>query len=221
MKKDRIDRIAVITRLHYDEHDPKFMERIFLYKTLALTSLRRQTDQDFDIYIWAEEHHRAIIESIDPRIKVFTAKWERRTGTKGRKYFIDYTEFDKVKGLPKFATVVSLDSDDELDPNGIAEIRKIAQGPERKAISFQPIKRDLRTDNLYRMKSYEEKKKISPIFALYQPTDPYLFIYQYGHYSGMPKEFAGKINYIGEGRTFMNIHDNNESTKVISEDELI
>jgi len=221
MKSDRLNGIAVVTRLHYDKGDARFLPRVGMYQEYALKSLLNQTDQDFEIYVWAEEHHREYIEKLNPRIKVFTAKWERRTGTKGTKYFIDYTKFDQVKGLPKFATVVSLDSDDELDSNGIANIRRFSNGDQRKAISFQPIKRDLTTGKLYRMKSYEGKKKISPIFALYQPTDPYLFVYEYGHYSGMPKQFAGNIKYVGEGQTYMNIHDFNESTKVISEDELI
>lgn len=217
MKKDRINRIAVITRLHYDQGDLRFDQRLGMYKRFALASLLRQTDQDFDIYVWGEEHHRKQIEGLNPRIKMFTADWRRRPETRGRKYFIDYTEFEKVKGLPKFVTVVSLDSDDELQDDGIEKVRELAQG-DRKAISFQPIKRDLRTGKLYRMKSYEEKKKISPIFALHQPTDPYLFIYQYGHYSGMPIEFAGNIKYVDEGGSYMNIHDFNASTKVISED---
>lgn len=217
MKNDRVNRIAVVTRLHYDLGDTRFELRLGMYQQFALASLLKQTDQDFDIYVWAEEHHRKQIEGLDPRIKVFTAKWKRREGTKARKYFIDYTEFSKVKGLPKFVTVVSLDSDDELDPSGIASVRYFS-GAGRQAISFQPIKRDLRTGKIYRMKSYEEKKKISPIFALHQPDDPYLFIYQYGHYSEMPNQFAGKIVYVSEGETYMNIHDFNASTKVISED---
>lgn len=219
MKSDRINEIAVITRLHYDLGDPKFLPRVAMYEQYALKSLLNQTDQDFDIWIWAEEHHRKQIEKIHPRIKVFTADWVRRGSPHKTKFWIDYTPFEKVKGLPKCTTVVSLDSDDELDPEGIANIRECAIGQQNLAFSFQPIKRDLATGKKYRMKSYEQRKKIAPIFALYQPNDPYLFIYEYGHYSKMPEKFAGRIYYFDEGKTYMNIHDFNESTKVISEDQ--
>lgn len=218
MKSDRMNEIAVVTRLHYDFGDAKFLPRVGMYEEYALKSLLNQTDPHFDIWVWAEEHHRKTIEKIHPRIKVFTADWVRRGSPHKTKFWIDYTPFSKVKGLPKYTTVVSLDSDDELDPHGISNIRWHSTGDVNKAISFQPIKRDLTTGKRYRMKSYELRKKMAPIFALYQPNDPYLFIYEYGHYSKMPEKFAGNIVYIDEGKTYMNIHDFNESTSVISED---
>lgn len=215
--KNRVDRIAVITRLHYAKGDERFLPRLKMFEHFALASLRAQTDQDFDICVWAEPWHKEQVEALDPRIKVFNAEWRKREGVGVHQYFIDYTTFDKVTGLLPYTTVIGLDSDDELDPTAIETVRMHSTGS-RKAISFQPIKRDLTTGVLYKMKSYQQRKKMSPIFALYQPDDPYLFAYQYGHYSEMPNQFE-EIVYIAERETYLNVHDFNASTKVTKEDQ--
>lgn len=213
----RVNRIAVITRLHYTKDDPRFLPRLKMFENYALASLKAQTDQDFDICVWAEPWHKEQVEALDPRIKVFNAEWRKREGEGVHKYFIDYTTFDKVSGLAPYVTVIGLDSDDELDPRGIETVRELSNGT-RKAISFQPVKRDLTTGVRYKMKSYRHRHKMSPIFALHQPDEPYLFAYQYGHYSEMPNQFK-VIIYIPEGETYLNVHDFNASTKVTKEDQ--
>lgn len=210
-----MNRIAVVTRLAYDRGDPKFMKRVELYKKYTLPSLLAQTDQDFDIWVWCKPHHAEIIKAIHPRIQVFHGEWVKRENTK---YFINFTSYDNLQGFSRYETQLGLDSDDEIAPTAIAEIRKNLNG-ERKAISLQPIKRDVNTGKKYNMKSYAEKDKLSPIFAIYQPkgVDEFIFVYQYGHYSGMPTKFDVVVYLYG--LAIMNLHESNESTRLEEYDE--
>lgn len=212
------NRIAVITRLHYDEGNPKFEKRLQMYKNYALASLLSQTDQDFDIWVWCEPWHDELVKAIHPRINVFHAEWKKRPG-KVHQFFIDYTPMSKTQGFPKYATQLGLDSDDELMPKAIETVRPFLEGS-RKAISFQPTKVDLATGKKYRMKSYRRRDKIAPIFAIYQPRGEFLFIYEHGHYSGMPLKFPERIHL--DQLAHLNVHDDNASTKVVlNEDQEI
>ena len=198
--------LAVITRLHYAKDDPKFIGRLETYKKYTLPSLLNQTDSDFDIYIWCEPHHDELFLSLHDRVKVMHATTEVRR--KGR-FFVDFTTYDKTN-LPRYETQLGLDSDDEILPNTIEEVKKHLNGS-RKAISIQPVKKDSK-GNTYKMANYQRLKRISPIFAIHQPDEPYLFIYEYGHFSDMPKQF-NEIVYLPE-LAIMNIHDSNESTYI-------
>jgi len=203
------NRLAVITRIHYKENDPKFAYRLETYKKYTLPSLLAQTDSDFDIFVWCEPHHNELFKSLSDRINVFSVDTEVRY--KSGKFFVDYANYSNTKGIDKYTAQLGLDSDDELKPNAIEEIKKNFDG-NRKAISLQPIKRDVETGELYNMKHYADNNKLAPIFCLYQPDDPYLFAYEYGHYSGMPLQFKTKV-YLYD-LAIMNITGENESTTI-------
>lgn len=211
------DRLAVITRIHYEKDDPKFIGRVETYRKYTLPSLLNQTDQDFDIFVWCEPHHDELFMNLNNRINVIHGDWKPRART--GKYFIDYTPYSAIRGLDRYIAQLGVDSDDELLPTAVEEVKKHLNG-DRKAISIQPTKHDTETGKNYRMKSYQKRDKLAPIFCIYQPDDPYLFIYEYGHYSGMPLQFKNKI-YLGE-LAIMNIHGENESTKAnVDNDEEI
>lgn len=208
------DKIAVITRLAYKKDDPKFPWRLETYKKYTLPSLLNQTDDDFDIWVWCKPHHDEIIKALDPRIQVFHGEWIPRENTK---YFTSFVKWDELEGLPKYTAQLGLDSDDELAPTAIATIKKSLNGG-RKAISLQPIKRELETGKTYEMTSYAEIDRIAPIFCLYQPSEEdWIFAYQYGHYSEMPAQFE-VIVYL-YGLATMNIHDSNCSTTITTKDK--
>lgn len=202
-------RLAVVTRIHYKADDPRFPQRVQMYKNYTLKSLLNQTDQDFDIVVWCEPHHDDLFKNLSDRIKIIHADTEVRY--KSNKFFVDYTPFSKVYGMDKYEAQLGLDSDDELKPNAIEEVKKHLNG--RRAISLQPIKRDIKTGKLYKMVDYKSKGKLSPIFCLYQPDEPYLFAYEYGHFSEMPNQFNDKV-YLYD-LAIMNILDGvNESTRI-------
>lgn len=207
------NRLAVITRIHYTKDNLKFNTRLEYYKKYTLPSLLSQTDSDFDIIVWCEPHHDELFKSLSDRIKVIHADVEVRY--KSGKYFVDYVSFSSVIGIDKYTAQLGLDSDDELRPTAIEEIKKHLNG-ERKAISLQPVKRDISTGKLYGMKNYCEDDKLAPIFCLYQPDEPYLFAYEYGHYSGMPLQFKNKV-YLYD-LAIMNITGENESTTITKRD---
>lgn len=202
-------KLAVITRIHYKADDPRFPKRVEMYKKYTLASLLNQTDQDFDILVWCEPHHDELFLNLSDRIKVFHADTEVRY--KSNKYFVDYTPFSKVYGMDKYEAQLGLDSDDEIKPTAIEEIKKHLKG-ERKAISLQPIKRDTETGKTYKMFEYKLRGKLSPVFCLYQPDEPYIFAYEYGHFSEMPNQFKNKV-YLYD-LAIMNIHGENESTEI-------
>lgn len=202
-------RLAVITRIHYKADDPRFPQRVEMYKKYTLNSLLNQTDKDFDILVWCEPHHDELFKSLSDRIKIIHADTEVRY--KSNKFFVDYTPFSKVYGMDKYEAQLGLDSDDELMPNAIKEVKEYLTGG-RKAISLQPVKLDVKTGKTYKMVDYKSKGKLSPIFCLYQPDEPYLFAYEYGHFSQMPLEFKNKVYLYGLG--IMNITGENESTEI-------
>lgn len=202
-------KLAVVTRIHYKADDPRFPNRVEMYKKYTLNSLLNQTDQDFDILVWCEPHHDELFKSLSDRIKIIHADTEVRY--KSNKFFVDYTPFSKVYGMDKYEAQLGLDSDDELKPEAIAEIKKHLNG-QRKAISLQPVKRDTGTGKMYKMVDYKSKGKLAPIFCLYQPDETYLFAYEYGHFSEMPNQFKDKVYLYG--LAVMNIHGENESTGI-------
>lgn len=202
-------KLAVVTRIHYKADDPRFPQRVEMYKKYTLNSLLNQTDQDFDILVWCEPHHDELFKSLSDRIKIIHADTEVRY--KSNKFFVDYTPFSKVYGMDKYEAQLGLDSDDELKPNAIATIKQHLIGG-RKAISLQPVKRDTSTGKMYKMVDYKSKGKLAPIFCLYQPDEPYLFAYEYGHFSEMPNQFNDKV-YLYD-LAVMNIHNMNESTGI-------
>lgn len=208
------NRVAVVTRLHYKLDDPKWPYRLKTYKKYTLPSLLAQTDPDFDIWVWCQPHHAKEIKALSDRIQVMFGDWTPRTRT--GKYFINYTPYRVIKHFDKYATQLGIDSDDELMPTAIEQMKPLLT--ERCAISFQPIKKVIPTGDMYEMRNYEEVERLSPIFAIHQPIDNenFLFVYEYGHYSKMPRQFDVK-KYL-YGLAIMNIHHSNESTIITSKD---
>jgi hypothetical protein len=199
--------IAVITRFHYLQDGPDYRWRFDYYAKEVLPRLLAQTDQGFDLWVWCEPWQDAEILGLSPRINIFRAAYKKRDS----RFFIDYTHWEDVTGLPKYKIQIGLDSDDLVRPDFIAKVRGLCAGPDSIHVGFQPLKLDVKTGKKYRMDQYTHKRG-SPIFAFYQPGPDFKFAYHTSHLI-MPT-LAQHQTIVPEGLVFMTIHDRNDSTGI-------
>lgn len=205
-----MNKIAVITRFHYQQDGPNYRWRFNYYRDEVLPRLLKQYCQDFDIWIWCEQWQEAELKSLSPRINTFRAIYVKRDSH----LFIDYTPWENVVGLPKYPVQVGLDSDDLVHAGFIGYIRQLCDSDKVTHISFQPFKLDVKARKKYRMDQYTIKRG-SPIFAFYQPdiyAKDFKFAYHTSHLR-MPA-LAQKRVIVPEGYVDMSIHNYNDSTKI-------
>jgi hypothetical protein len=210
------DRIAVITRFHFDEDSKDFEWRYEYYKDKVLPCLLAQTDQDFCINIWCEPHHDELFKSLSDKINII--RIDKTNFHWNGNSIRDFANWSGVEGMDIAKIQVGLDSDDLLEPDFIAKVRELSVGDKARLMSFQPIKLDVKSGKKYKMKNYEMRKRCSPVFATYQPKDN-VFAYYRSHYR-MNKDPRWEVIYIPEGYCTMSIHSFNNRTKIIGEDEL-
>lgn len=213
-----MNKIAVITRFHYEKDGLEYRWRLDYYRDKVLPRLLAQFDQEFDIWIWCEPWQDDELKALSPKINTFRATYEERDSH----LFIDYTEFKNTLGLPKYPIQVGLDSDDLVRAGFIGYVQQLCDLDETTHISFQPFKLDIKTKKCYRMDQYTEKRG-SPIFAFYQPDysfkKDFIFAYHTSHLR-MP-ELAKKKIIVPEGYVEMSIHGKNDSTKIKKTDQRI
>jgi hypothetical protein len=209
------NKISFITRFHYLETSNEFLWRFDYYKNNVLPRILNQTNTDFDIWIWCEKKHDEMFKSLSNKINTFSATYLKRDS----KYFIDYTTWNEVKGLPKYNIQIGLDSDDLIEPTFVEKVKELSIGNKTIFISFQPMKLDIKNNKKYLMDKYTTKRG-SPIFAFYQPdlTD-FKFAYHTSHLL-MPN-IVDKVILIQEGYCYMSIHNLNDSTKIKPTDKRI
>lgn len=206
---------AVITRFHYPLNDPDFNWRLEYFRDNTLRALLEQTDQDFDIWVWCETWHFNLFRELHPRIQVFNVDYiYRRTGKHGQ-YFQDGSPWDKVHGLPYYELQIAVDSDDLLEPEGVATIKAAVAGKtQRTCVSVQPLKLDIKTGKKYQMRGYPGHRA-SPCYAIYQPTtltDNFMFLYHDSHMK--IAAYCDQKVELPEGLVLMSIHDRNDSTGI-------
>lgn len=207
---------VIITRFHYPKEDRKFNWRFEYFKNSVLPKILDQSDNDFDIAIWCEKHHEDLFKSLSPRIKIFQASYEKRNSG----LFIDYTAWENVTGLGKYVIQIGLDSDDLISRDFIKKTKSLCNGYQTILVSFQPVKKDIKTGKRYAMDQYTRLRG-SPIFALYQPNleDDYKFAYHTSHLR--MALITKKVILVPEGYVEMSIHDQNDSTKIKITDRLL
>jgi hypothetical protein len=202
----------VITRMLYEDNDPRFEDRLALYKTLCLPRLERQTDKEFNVAVLCNKSHRNIFAKLGIIPFHLKDNWFGRVGKIGWSAF---TPWENVKGLDKYDIQSNLDSDDLVSENYIERIKKVAVGDNSLHIHFQP-----RLFNLHTFEEKEQKKKYneecgSAFYSLYQP-DKKKYIYV-GHDSHIRMgQYMDKSILIGEGYCWINIHGSNDSTTMNS-----
>jgi pyruvyltransferase len=203
-------RICVITRMHYPEDHPDFEWRFNYYKTKVLPTIKNQTFKNFDIAVWCEKHHEKLFKDLG--VIPFQATHPEYNS----KLFKDFTSWDNVSGLGEYEIQVALDSDDTIEPQFLSKINDICKGKESIHISFQPVKKGIKTGKIYEMlDNYEVNKTGSPCYALYQPDFKY-FVHHDSHLR--IGKLLDKTIYIPEGYVYMSIHDMNDSTGVKEKD---
>lgn len=212
-----MNKIAVITRFHYEQDSEEYRWRLDYYRDEVLPRLLRQYCQDFDIWIWCEPWQEKELKSLSPRIRTFRATYAKRDSH----LFIDYTPWENVAGLPKYPVQIGLDSDDLVNAGFVGYVRELCDCNQITHIGFQPFKLDVKTQKRYLMDRYTEKRG-SPIFAFYQPdiyAKDFKFAYHTSHLR-MPV-LAQKRIIVPEGYAYMSIHDRNDSTRIKKTDKLI
>lgn len=207
---------AIIIRMHYPEGDERFGWRLGYFKDMVLPRLLVQTDQNFDIAIRCRPCHADILRALSPKIKTFEVTGERESHRiiKGKKYFVDFTSWDKVVGLEKYDVQSGLDSDDLVAENYIEMIvKEVEKNDPKKSlhISFQPGMFDARTERKYPMNIKYGIKKGSAFFSIYQPNkEKYLFAYEYSHLH-LGRHFDRSV-LLPEGYCWASVHGHNIST---------
>jgi predicted DNA-binding protein (MmcQ/YjbR family) len=215
---------VVITRLDYED-DSKIDSRIELYKSLTLPCLLEQTDQNFDIAVKCNPKHFEKVRQINERIIPFyiTRKGKERIKRlyNYSKLYIDFIEWEYVRGLKKYNIQTSLDSDDIVEKNYIAKIKEevgkhIKEYPgESLHIHFQPELVNIRTGETKKMNRRYSNKLGSMFYSLFQPgKKDYIFIGHDSHLKMM--EYADRSVLIPEGYCKLSVHGDNDSTTMES-----
>lgn len=201
---------VIITRLLYED-DNRFQKRLSLYKQYLLSSLEKQTNKDFDVAALCNRKHAPVLRSIGV-IPYFTR--EGNFGTRDKTWHIKIP-WSEIEGLDKYDIQSNIDSDDWVSGDYIQTIQELAQGDKSIHIHFQPLLVDIKTGLVKKMKSVYNENNGSAFCSLYQPNkDNYIYIGQDGH--RRMQNYADKTIIIDEGRCFVGVHDDNDSTHINS-----
>lgn len=212
---------AFIIRMHFKENDPRWPWRLAFFKSMVLPKLLRQTDQDFDICMRVNPHHKEQVKELSDKIKIFDVKARKRNyikpgyEDKSKRYFVDFVDYKDTVGLGKYEIQIGLDSDDLiLRPDFVERVKRECErrAEETVHISFQPHIFHVPTLRNYRCPVRYGESKGSPIFALYQPKgiENYLFAYEDSHLL-LPRYVHKKLR-IEEGYCAYSVHACNSST---------
>ena len=204
-----MNKYVVITRMLYADNDPKFEERLSIYRALCLPRIKKQTIKT-DIAVLCNKAHANIFKSLG------VIPFFMRDGSVGKKpgrFWSCLTNWDNIEGLDEYDVQINIDSDDLITDNYVWRINKAIEMEKEQSlhIHFQP-----RIFNFHTFEEKEQNKKYntkegSAFYAIYQPNkDNYVYIGQTSHLF-MPS-LMNKSVLIGEGYCWIGIHDNNDST---------
>jgi len=208
----------LITRMLYAGDDPKFEERLALYKTLCLPRLKLQTEKNFDIGVLCNKAHANIFKDLG--IIPFHRK-DNWLGQKPDRFWSCMTKWDEIEGLEKYDIQSNLDSDDLVSSEYIKRIQAAVQKEINGGftgslhIHFQPRLFDLHTLTDGTQKKRYDDEEGSAFYSLYQPDkENYVYVGQDSH--RRMASYMDKTILIGEGYCWMNIHGGNDSTTINS-----
>ncbi len=204
----------VITRMIYAEDDPRFEERLSLYKMLCLPRLKLQTEKNFDIGVLCNKAHAHIFRDLGIIPFHRTDDW---TGQKLGRFWSCMTKWKELEGLGKYDIQTNLDSDDLVSSEFIKRIqtaiqREIDDGFTGSLhIHFQPRLYDLYTFADKTQKKRYDDKEGSAFYSLYQPNkENYIYAGQDSH--RRMSIYMDKSILIGEGYCWICVHESNDST---------
>ncbi len=214
---------CIITRFEYSKEQimtDEYSWRLGFYKNKVLPRLKKQTNQNFDIWVWTNPWQEKELQSLG--VNTFQVdNPPRNIPGRRQEYYYNFAPWDKVIGLPKYEIQTAVDSDELVESDFNELIIKNCEDGKRKHIHFQPIKLDIKTGNTYKAeegsKNFYSERRGSPTFSIYQPDGEYLFLHHTSH-TKMPRHFDVSIKI--DGHVFMGIHDYNDSTTINSGDKI-
>lgn len=198
----------VITRMLYKSG---FEERLKFFKKTLLPSLAKQKNQNFDIGVLCAPEHKKQVEDLG------LIAFHRKDGSYGKKrgkYWGSRAKWDDITLEKKYDIQSNIDSDDEVSEDYIDIVQKHCVGKRSIHIHFHPVLVDWKTKEEKLIRKKHGPERGSAFYSLYQPYKKnYIYIGQDSH-RNMPK-YADKTILI-QGHTWVNVHDNNDSTTLKS-----
>lgn len=208
---------AIVIRIDYPDCEA-FEWRFAFFRSVVLTRLLMQTDQNFDILIRCNPIHKERFEALSEKIKTFHHDSPTKYGTGLSHIKTGSNSVPAFEYKLDYPIQTRIDSDDLVSKDFVERIHKEFKGKtEDTLLHFQPMKFDL-----YELKTYHVGMKstiehMSPFVSLYQPKEVKHFIYQFGH-TKIGKQFKNVI-FIDEGYCWLTVHHNNASTTVRDVDQ--
>ena len=200
---------VVITRMLYAENDPKFQERLAIYRALCLPRLRNQSVKDFDIAVLCNRKHAKIFKRLGVIPFFLKKEWFGKVGETGK--WSAVAKWEDIEGIKKYDIQTNLDSDDLVSDKYVSAIQKRVGGKKSLHIHFQPRLFNFHTLEEKEMKTKYGKDRGSAFYSLYQPNkENYIYIGQGSHINMW--KYASRSILLREGYCWVGIHGNNDST---------
>ncbi len=197
----------IITTFNYP-YGERFLNRMEIYKKWHLESLRKQTLQNFDIGAICDPENDKYFEEMGI-IPIHTKDGYTGHMHPERNHWEYYTPWENIEGIKKYDVQTGLDTDNFLDPGYVErlfeELDKIPKD-EPAHIHFQPKIKNILTGEEKEMASRYGPHWGSAMYSIYQPDDPYYFIYHDSH-SRMHNLF--KKSVLVDGYCWVGLHNEN------------
>jgi hypothetical protein len=186
----------------------RFNNRMKLYKKWHLDSLYKQTLQNFDIGAICHPENDKHFEEMGI-IPIHTKDGYDGHIHPTRGHWEYYTPWENITGIKKYEMQTGLDTDNFLEPEYVERLyQELERLPkdEPAHIHFQPRIKNIITGQEKEMASRYGPTWGSAMFSLYQPKEPYYFIYHDSH-SRMQNLF--KKSVLVNGYCLVGVHDEN------------
>lgn len=187
----------------------RFLDRLEIYKKWHLSALHKQTLQNFDIGAICHPENDHYLKELGV-IPVHTKDGYNGHIHPTRKHWEYYTPWENIDGIKKYEVQTGLDTDNFLEPNYVERLyEELEKLPKDKPahIHFQPEIWNIITGEKKRMNSRYGVDWGSAMYSIYQPREPYYFIYHDSH-SRMNKLFKTSV-LVKEGYCWVGLHDEN------------
>lgn len=196
----------IITTFAYQPGD-MFLQRMEIYK-IHLEALRRQTLRNFDIGAICHPDNDHYFNELGI-IPIHTKDGYDGHLHPTRRHWEFYTPWENIEGIKKYEVQTGIDTDNFLDDGYVERLyQELERLPKDKPahIHFQPKLKNLITGQEKEMVSRYGKDWGSAIYSIYQPSDPYYFIYHDSH-SRMNRIFPTSV--LVDGYCWVGIHSQN------------
>jgi hypothetical protein len=190
---------AIITRFCYKEKLTQ--KRLSLFTENFISCMKSQTVKDFDVYVICEELYGETAHPENLQL-IKSLNWE------GLNVFFSAPE-------PFIYDIeVRLDSDDRVLDNFVEFLHSVAENNENILVSFKPIK--VHKSVMYKHERDYSDNCGSMFLALIQRGVKNKGVYDRPHCA--MAGYVGNVLTVKEGYCFLNIHDDNMTSKMIGKE---